>query len=72
MEDGNKAFLSAKQLYDIPLYKLNNEHNKNHFAYGHNLPSEAVCRKTVLQLSLDELQQVRNAAHDKQVFLIVD
>ena len=26
----------------------------------------------MLQLSADELQQIRNAVHDKQVFLIVD
>ena len=64
-----KAFLSA----DIPLYKLNNTHIKNLFRdIGHRLPSETTCRGTALQLSKDELKQIRNAVHDKQIFLIVD
>ena len=64
-----KAFLSA----DIPLYKLNNTHIKNLFRdIGHRLPSETTCRQTALQLSEDELKRIRNAVHDKQVFLIVD
>ena len=28
--------------------------------------------KTVLQLSADELQRIRNAVHDKQIFLVED
>ena len=64
-----KAFLSA----DIPLYKLNNTHLKNHFCdVGHRLPSETNCRRTALQLSENELKQIRNAVHDKQSFLLVD
>ena len=62
-----KAFLSA----DIPLYKLNNTHIKNLFRHiGYRLPSETTCRRTALQLSEDELKQIRNAVHDKQVFVV--
>ena len=64
-----KAFLSA----DIPLYKLNNTHIKNLFCdICHRLPSETACRRTALQISENELKQIRNAVHDKQIFLIVD
>ena len=69
VEKVTKAFLSA----DIPLYKLNNTHIKNFFCdIGHRLPSETTCRQTAVQLSKDELKQIRNAVHDKQIFLIVD
>ena len=69
IEKVTKAFLSG----DIPLYKLNNTHIKNLFCdIGHRLPSETTCRPTALQLSKDELKRIRNAVHDKQVFLIVD
>ena len=58
---------------DIPLYKLNNTHIKNLFRdIGHRLLSETTCRRTALQLSEDELKRIRNAVHDKQIFLIVD
>ena len=58
---------------DIPLYKLNNTHIKNLFcAIGHRLPCETTCRQTALQLSKDQLKRMRNAVHDKQIFLIVD
>ena len=58
---------------DIPLYMLNNTHIKNFFRdIGHRLPSETTCRRTALQLSEDELKRIRNALHDKQVFVIVD
>ena len=64
-----KAFLSA----NIPLHKLNNTHTKNLLRdIGHRLPSETTCRRTTLQLSEDELKRIRNAVHDKQIFLIVD
>ena len=64
-----KAFLSA----DIPLYKLNNTHIKNLFRdIGHRLLFKTTCRQTALQLSEDELKRIRNAVHDKQIFLIVD
>ena len=33
---------------------------------------KTTCRKTMLQLSADELQRTKNAVHDKQIFLIVD
>ena len=33
---------------------------------------KTTCRKTMLQLSADELQRTKNAIHDKQIFLIVD
>ena len=36
------------------------------------MPSETTCRRTALQLSEDESKQIRNAVHDKQIFLIVD
>ena len=36
------------------------------------MPSETTCRQTALQLSEDELQRIRNAVHDKQIFVIVD
>ena len=53
--------------------QLNNTHIKNFFRdIGHRLPSETTCRRTALQLSEDELKQIRNAVHDKQLFLIVD
>ena len=63
VEKVTKAFLSA----DIPLYKLNNTHIKNLFrGIGHRLPSETTGRRTVLQLSEDELKQipVQNAIYD--------
>ena len=44
---------------DIPLYKLNNKNIKDLFHIGHSLPS--TCGKTVLQLSADELERMRNA-----------
>ena len=69
VEKVTKAFLSA----DIPLRKLNNTHIKNLFRdIGYRLSSETTCRRTTLQLSEDELKQIRNAVYDKQVFLIVD
>ena len=64
-----KAFLIA----DITLYKLNNVHTKNLFCdIGHRLSSETTCRQAALQLSKDELKRIRNAVHDKQIFIIVD
>ena len=58
---------------DIPLYKLNNTHIEKLFRdIGHRLPFETTCRRTALQLSKEELKQIRSAVHDKQVFLIVD
>ena len=66
VEKVTKAFLSA----DIRLYKLNNTHIKNLFRdIGHRLLSETTCRRTVLQLSEDELKRIQNAVHDKQIFL---
>jgi len=68
VEKVTKAFLSA----DVPLYKLNNKHIKSFFCdIGHSLPSETTCRRTVLQLSADELQQIGNAVHDKQIFWLL-
>ena len=68
VEKVTKVFLSA----DVPLYKLNNTHIKNIFRYiGHRLPSQTTCRRTALQLSEDELKQVQNAVHDKQIFLLL-
>ena len=58
---------------DISLYELNNTHVKNLFRdIGLRLPSETTCGRTALQLSEDELKRIRNAVHDKQMFLIVD
>ena len=55
-----KAFLCA----DTPLYLLNNKHIKDLFHdIGHSLPFETTCRETVLQLSADELQRIRNFVH---------
>ena len=69
VEKVTKVILSA----DIPLYKLNNPHIKNFIRdIGHRLPSETTCRRTALQLNEDELKRIRNAFHDKQIFLIVD
>ena len=69
VEKVTKAFLSA----DIPLYKLNNTQIEDLFRdIGHRLPSETTCRRTALQLSEDELKRIRNAVHDKQIFVIVD
>ena len=69
VEKVTKAFLSA----DITLYKRNNIHNRNFFCdIGHRLPSETTCTRTALQLSKDELMQIRNAVHDKQSFVIVN
>ena len=60
-------------LADIPYYKLNNKHIKKVFHdIGYSLLSETTCRITVLQLSADELQQIRYAVHDKQIFPVVD
>ena len=36
------------------------------------MPSETTCKRTALQLSEDELKRIRNAVHDKQIFVIVD
>ena len=36
------------------------------------LPSETTCRRTALQLSEDELKRIRNAVHDKEIFLFVN
>ena len=69
VEKVTEAFLSA----DILLYKLNNTHIENLFRdIGHRLPSATTCRRTALQLSEDELKRIRNAVHDKQIFLTVD
>ena len=38
--------------------------------FGHRLPSETTCRRTALQLSEDQLKPVRNADHDKHIFLL--
>ena len=64
-----KAYLSA----NIPLYKQNKKYIKNLFHdVGHRRPSETICRKTVLQVNADGLQRIRNAVHEKQIFLVVD
>ena len=71
MEKITKAFLSA----DISLYQLNNKHIKDLFYHiGHFVPIETTCtdRKTVLQLSADELLRITNAVYDKQICLVVD
>ena len=69
VEKVTKAFLFA----DIPLYKLGNAHIKNLFCdIGHKLLSDTTCRRTTLLLSEDELERIRNAVHDKQIFVIVD
>ena len=69
VEKVTKAFLSA----DIAFYKINNTHIKHLFSdIGHRLPSETTCRRTALQLSENELKQIRNAVHDTQIFLIND
>ena len=63
-----KALLSP----DIFLHKLNHTHIKNLFRdIGHRLPSETACRRSALQLSEDELKRIRNAVHDKQIFLLL-
>ena len=68
VEKVTKALLSA----DVPLYKLSNKHIKNFFCdIGHSLPSETTCRRTVLQLRADELQQIGNAVHEKLIFWLL-
>ena len=58
---------------DISLYKLNKNHITNLFYdIRHSLPSKTTCKKTALQLSADELQWIRNAVHDTQIFVVVD
>ena len=53
------------------MYKLNNTYIKNLFRdIGHRLLSETTCRRTALHLSEDELKRIRNAVHDKQIFLV--
>ena len=48
-------------------------HIRNLFCdIGYRLQSETTCRITALQLSNNELKQIRNAVHDKQIFLIAD
>jgi len=65
VEKVSKAFLSA----NIPLYKVNNKHVKNLFSdVGHSLPAESTCRKTVLKLGADELQQIRNVVKENKFF----
>ena len=69
MEKIIKAFWSA----DVPLNKLNHKHMKNLFYdIGQGLPSETTRRKTVLHLSADEVQGIRNAVPHKQIFLVLD
>ena len=69
MEKINQAILPP----DIPLYKQNNKHIKNLIHdIGNSLPTETNCRKIVLQLCANELQRIRNAVHDKSIFLVVD
>ena len=65
VEKVTKTYLSA----DIHLYKLNNTHIKHS---GHRLSSETTCRRTALQLCEDELKRIRNAVHDKQIFVVGD
>ena len=68
LEKITKAFLYDK----ISLYKLNNKHIKNQFQnIGSSLSIETNCRKTVLQFSEDELQQITNTVHEKPIFLVV-
>ena len=68
VEKATKAFLPA----NIPLYKLNNTLIKNPFRdIGQRLTSETTCRQTALQLSEDEVKRIRNAVHDKEVFLLL-
>ena len=68
MEKVAKAFLSA----DIPLFKLNNKHIKNLFHdIDHSFQSGTNCAKSMLQLSANELQRLRNAIHDHQVFQLL-
>ena len=63
-----KRFFSA----DMPLYKLKNKHIKNLFPdFDHSLTSEATCRKTVLQLSVNKLQQIRNDVDNKQIYWLL-
>ena len=69
MEKSDRGILSD----DIPLCKLNSKHIKNLFHdVGHSFPSETTCGKTVLQLTAHELQRMRNAVHDKQLFPVLD
>ena len=69
VENITKAVLSA----DVRLNKLNNTNIKNLFRdIGHRLPFETTCRQTALQLSENELKRMRNAVHDKQIFVIVN
>ena len=69
VEKVTKTFLSADSL----LYKLNNTHIKNFFRdIGHRLTSKTICRRTALQFSEDELKRIRNAVHEKEIFVIVD
>ena len=57
---------------NIPLHKLNNKHIKNLFYdISHSLPSETSCRKIVLQLRADKLERIRNAVHDKFLWLLI-
>ena len=65
VEKVTEAFLSA----DIPLYKLNSNFIKNLFLdNGHSLLSETTCRKTALQLSVVELQRIRNVVGLHDIF----
>ena len=55
------------------MYKLDNTHIKHLYRdIGHRLSSKTTCRQTALQLSEDELNRIRNAVHDKQIFLMVN
>ena len=57
----------------MPLCKMNNTHIKNLFRdIGHGLPCETTGKQTALQISEEELKRIRNAVHDKLIFLIVD
>ena len=70
MEEVTKEFLSA----DIPLYKLNNKHIKNLFhdigyvCHLKLLVEKQCCKPAIIA---DELQRIRNAVHDKQIFMVV-
>ena len=57
---------------DISLYKLNNKHMNNLIReISHSLPSEITCRKTVLQLSADELLRIKKLHVTSKIFWLL-
>ena len=62
------SFWGSMVFRHSPISRKGSGNNNN---LGHSLPSETTCRKTVLHLSADYSQRIRNVVHDKQFFWLL-